>query len=121
MTYFTSSDLKNFANLINLQKEVDSEDDEFQNGSSKTVCNPHLMAKEIKTSQSVKIPRESEVLKNPSKDIWEEEEIPDEEEEEAEIKNRPEYEMVYQQNVTSDDVFLQVQFRFLSTEKCITT
>lgn len=110
MNSFTSMDLKSLVGLLNLEEDVDTEVEDFGTETLKSDCNPHMKAQVMKESQLLNNNFCNNVVEHKTKNIWDDEEILDEEEDEAKLKEKPQYEMIYQQTVTPDDVFLQVLF-----------
>lgn len=105
----TSLDLKSLADLLNLDDTNTDSDDNYSEFSPSTVnSNPSHPAADIKASQVTESKQNYKLAKYENKNIWSDEEVIDEEEDEIKTKDKPEYEIIYQQNVTPDDVFLQV-------------
>lgn len=116
MTSFTSEmDLKGLVDLLNIENQPDSEDDDYEYGSSKNsyeykVTNDVCCNAKINTELEVKSTNNYNFYKvvESSKNIWDDDEILCEEDDEAMVKEKPEYELVYEQSVTPNDVLLQV-------------
>ncbi|GIY09449.1 CS domain-containing protein [Caerostris extrusa] len=93
-----TSDIRMLVNLLNLGNEEKSDnEDEFG-------------LKKKKKSYYTK-------LKN-SKDIWLDDEVLDEDYDEFQSKDKPQYEMIYQQKVTPDDIFLQLSGKGPGSNSC---
>lgn len=117
MTSFTSEmDLKGLIDLLNMENQPDSEDDDYEYGSSKNnyeykVMNDACCKTEVNTELDKVKPTNNynfcKVVER-SKNIWDDDEILCEEDDEAMMKEKPEYELVYEQSVTPNDVLLQV-------------
>lgn len=117
MTSFTSEmDLKGLVDLLNIENQSDSEDDDYEYGSSKNsyeykatndiCCNAKINTEldKVKSTNNYNFYKVVESSKN----IWDDDEILCEEDDEAMMKVKPEYELVYEQSVTPNDVLLQV-------------
>ncbi|GFY50384.1 hypothetical protein TNIN_280101 [Trichonephila inaurata madagascariensis] len=108
MEHFQASDIRGLVKLFNV-KDEDS-DDERDNKISKT---PHSQQKiritECSNEQN-KVVQNSNYYKKleKSKDIWCYDEVLDEDYDEDQNKDKPPYEMIYQQDVTPDDIYLQL-------------
>ncbi|KAK3606328.1 hypothetical protein CHS0354_041963 [Potamilus streckersoni] len=72
-----------------------------------------------KTEASSELKKESSAQKN-SKDIWDEEEVPEGAEYESTYDPRPqpEYDIVYKQAVTTEDIYLQMGNKTPTTASC---
>ena len=117
MTSFTSEiNLKGLVDLLNIGDALDSEDDDCEYGSSKNSYKHDVMNSTfIKTKENIEVDNENSTksynfkkIVESSKYIWDDDEILCEEDDEAMMKEKPEYEMAYEQSVTPNDVFLQV-------------
>ncbi|GFT47296.1 hypothetical protein NPIL_537881 [Nephila pilipes] len=108
MEHIQASDIRGLAKLFNV-KEEDS-DDELDYDVTK---NPYSQQK-IKIMEIINKQNNAEEISNhytkleKSKDIWSCDEVLDEDYDEALTKEKPHYEMIYQQNVTPDDIYLQL-------------
>lgn len=117
MSNIVPCDLQNFVKLLNLENDNSSADeDECMLSAHK---NPSSI---IINAESTTFPQSNQCISQPytdiytktetSKNIWSEEEVLDEEYDELVAKQEPNYELIYRQNVTPDDLYLQVKIYF---------
>ncbi|CAL1293588.1 unnamed protein product [Larinioides sclopetarius] len=121
MEDFQTSDIRQLVNLLNLEEENDSDIDESDCKLSRNKS-PYLeqMYENFENksqTKTEKIPNHYSKLEK-SKDIWSDDEIPDEEYDEIQTKEEPKYEMLYQQDVTPDDIFLQLEGKGPGSNSC---
>lgn len=117
MEDFGTSDIRHLVNLLSLDKNENSDDDDSDIYPMRTQ-NPYSVI--TNTSSNCVNDKLPERPKNPygntsaiSKDIWSEDEILPKDYDESQMKEKPEYEIVYQQKVTPDDIFLQVNYLYI--------
>ncbi|GFR08763.1 hypothetical protein TNCT_147901 [Trichonephila clavata] len=107
MDHFQASDIRGLAKLFSV-KEDDS-DDELDYEITKTPYSQQKIKNTESTNEQNKVQENSFYTKlEKSKDIWCYDEVLDEDYDEAQNKDKPPYEMIYQQNVTPDDIYLQL-------------
>ncbi|KFM74063.1 hypothetical protein X975_07859, partial [Stegodyphus mimosarum] len=114
------SDIKNLVSLLNLG-DTDSEDDGCEAKTNMYKRNPHSVAYDIhhlKNYENEGEKSKKNDISKQSKNIWSDDEVLDDDYDEAQTKERPEYEMVYQQDVTADDVFLQLSGKGPGSNSC---
>ncbi|KAJ9589010.1 hypothetical protein L9F63_017705 [Diploptera punctata] len=106
---FDVGDIKKLSELLVPPEESDSEDDLPQSGLRK------MGPGDISSSKAV-----AENPKEDSDDIWHDAEVPENvvHRVECDPRERPEYEITYKQNVTAEDIFLQMSGKTQSTTSC---
>ncbi|GBM11403.1 hypothetical protein AVEN_249148-1 [Araneus ventricosus] len=123
MEDFQTSDIRQLVNLLNLEKENDSDIDESDYLSSRN-RSPYLEQMNENFEDNNKRQTKDEKKSNyyskleKSKDIWSDDEVPDEDYDEIKTKEEPKYEMFYQQKVTTDDIFLQLDGKGPGSNNC---
>ncbi|KAL9971818.1 hypothetical protein ACROYT_G018027 [Oculina patagonica] len=115
---FNPSRIEALSELLKPPGDDDSSsDDEKYSAKKSTAANPGSIGPPKKTEKRGGPPESQQVKSN---DIWNEEEIPEggHGEDENDPRPAPEYEMVFKQAVTSEDMYLQMGGRNPSSTSC---
>lgn len=122
MEDFKTSEIRHLVNLLNLEENSDDDSDIYPIRNQ----NPYAMISQTTPANCI----DKQLIEKPenpyghtmnptSKDIWSDDEILSENYDESQMKERPLYEIVYQQKVTPDDIFLQVNNYFYLYNKLL--
>ncbi|XP_054721070.1 dynein axonemal assembly factor 6-like [Uloborus diversus] len=115
MEQFVGSDLRNLMSLLNIKEDSISDNEEYEAAQVKVADPSDIGRKESLHKETSKDPYS---LLKASQDIWSDDEVMDEEFVEDCARTTPEYEIVYQQDVTTDDVYLQMSDKGPGSNSC---
>ncbi|KAF8786704.1 uncharacterized protein LOC129972691 [Argiope bruennichi] len=123
MEDFQTSDIRQLVNLLTFEEDNDSDIDNSDYLSTKKRS---IYSEKMNKNMENNSTNQTEIDNKPnyyskldkSKNIWEDDEVPDEDYDEIQMKEEPKYDMIYQQNVTPDDMFLQLDGKGPGSNNC---
>ena len=121
-TGFSLGDIQSLSNLLNGTENDDVDENQFYSNETKSTLNPgNINGKEKKEiappNTKIEAKYNHRILTKPKNEIWTEKDFKEEKFEE-DGRPKPKYEILYKQNVGTEDIYLGLSDKDISSNSC---
>ena len=121
-TGFSLGDIQSLSNLLNGTENDDVDENQFYSNETKSTLNPgNINGKEKKEiappNTKIEAKYNHRILTKPKNEIWTEKDFKEEKFEE-DGRPKPKYEILYKQNVGTEDIYLGLSGKDISSNSC---
>ena len=121
-TGFSLGDIQSLSNLLNGTENDDVDENQFYSNETKSTLNPgNINGKEKKEiappNTKIEAKYNHRILTKPKNEIWTEKDFKEEKFEEDD-RPKPKFEILYKQNVGTEDIYLGLSDKDISSNSC---
>ena len=121
-TGFSLGDIQSLSNLLNGTENDDVDENQFYSNETKSTLNPgNIKGKEKKEiappNTKIEAKYNHRILTKPKNEIWTEKDFKEEKFEEDD-RPKPKFEILYKQNVGTEDIYLGLSDKDISSNSC---